>query len=184
MTTAVHNRNRLKDFVEEEIFLRSKGGVETKRNHPLLISNPHWDLTQPLLTVELATKWYELFLLTGEGDIWHFASPGWKGLKLHSIHFGHLETAVKHINISPYVDHVPNPTAVRLFARQNGYEIDELAWDLINGRWQYEVSEQDWTECERCEGAGIVYVMADTIHCHSDTCRACKGFGGTTPRRA
>src|SRR5688572_14107484 len=90
------------------------GGFRTPDGGKLCIANEKWDFKLgPLLTVEFYTKWYELFLLRYEGPE--------KDVGLYSIHFGHLEDAVKHIQISAYVDHVPNPIAVRLFARKNGY---------------------------------------------------------------
>ncbi len=73
-----------------------------------------------VLTVELRTKWYELWLVRGE--------------ERTPVHFGHLDDGQG----TPFVDHVPNPEAVRRYAEKHGYVLDELADDLITGRWQNE----------------------------------------------
>lgn len=147
------------------------GGFRTPDGGKLCIANEKWDFKMsPLLTVEFCTKWYELFLLRDDG-------PG-KDLGLYSIHFGHLDTAARHLQVSAFVDHVPNPVAVRLFARQNGYEIDELAWDLISGRWQNEAVNEREEECSICDGKGKIPLgLSDW----KQKCTRCKGFGAFKP---
>lgn len=87
---------------------------------------------RPHLTVELYDKWYELYLVDRP-------TPA-RGFRIQSIHFGHLdEHAPK--GETAYVDHVPNPKAVRAFAEANDYHLVELADELITGRWQIEVRE-------------------------------------------
>lgn len=150
--------------------------LSSQRDMELVVTNKRWDFKlQPLLTVEFYVKWYELFLITQNEA---------RFLVIESVHFGFLEDICPS-GISASVDHVPNPLVVRLFSRQNGYEIDELAEDLIKGRWQNEVVEQDVMECDRCEGKGVV-VPARLVPAHSrmsTTCRACKGLGETQPNK-
>lgn len=134
----------------------------------------------PLLTVEFKTKWYELFLIQHVVD-------STDSVNLSSIHFGFLDDICPG-DTTPFVDHVPNPHVVRLFARRYGYEIDELALDLIYGRWQNEVVEDMWMECERCDGSGEVTDAYDPdgllppwCKPRLETCRACKGHGYLKP---
>lgn len=93
--------------------------------HHLVVSVPPRPC-QPVLTVELYPKWYGLWLVHAGVAA---AEP---------IHFGRLDDGEG----TPYVDHVPNPAAVRRFAERHGYVVDELAEDLIAGRWQNEVVSQ------------------------------------------
>lgn len=95
----------------------------SKRNIPLAVSsnfndpNPH-----PILTVELSTKWYELYLIQPDG-------------KVEGVFF---PTSDKYTS---FVDHVPNPIVVQEYAAAKGYYLDELAFDLIVGRWYNEVKD-------------------------------------------
>lgn len=90
---------------------------------PLIRTASH--LVVPTITVALDTKWYRLFLLLpdldsrGEHRVVELEFPDppeFKG--------------------TPYVDHVPNPRCVLFFARVYGYVIDDLAWELMIGRWE------------------------------------------------
>jgi hypothetical protein len=91
--------------------------------HPecaLAIAGPY-PATTTVLTVEMRTKWYRLWLVRGE--------------ERTPLHFGMIDDGKG----TAFVDHVPNPEAVRRFADKNGYWLDELADDLIAGRWANEV---------------------------------------------
>ena len=133
----------------------------------VLCMNYEW--ITPVLTVELYTKWYELILIEKKGD----------DFNAYSIHFGHLQD-VAPAGVSPYLDHAPNPLCVKLFAHRNGYHIDELALELITGRWQIEYVESNVMQCDQCEGAGIVPLPPphDVL---PNTCRRCRGYGELKP---
>ena len=86
---------------------------------------------QPVLTVEISSKWYSLFLIHGDRSI-------------EQIDFGYLsEIWDDHPDRprfgSAYVDHCPNPHAVELLADQKDWWLDDLAYELIWGRWATEV---------------------------------------------
>jgi hypothetical protein len=83
---------------------------------------------EPLLTVEIASKWYQLYLIRPDGSV-------------HGLDFGRLEQPAFMLGISAYCDHVPNPQAVRRLAEVNSWTLDDLAEELIVGRWQLEVVE-------------------------------------------
>ena len=82
----------------------------------------------PILTVELASKWYALYVVDAEG-------------RVEEITFGELAT----VNGpgAPYCDHVPNPDRVRLLAEARGWYVDDLAEELVVGRWQLEVERNE-----------------------------------------
>lgn len=52
---------------------------------------------------------------------------------------------------SDYCDHVPNPRAVMWFAYTNRFLLDELAFELIAGRWSFEVKDQYDNELAKYE---------------------------------
>jgi len=91
------------------------------RGH-LLVDAPVKD--QHVLTVELYTKWYTLYLVTWDGLV--TAVPFPDGLWVP-----HSESA--------FCDHVPNPKAVQTYAEAHNYVLGEFALELIIGRWQLEV---------------------------------------------
>lgn len=78
----------------------------------------------PVLTVELASKWYELFVVEVDGTV--------RGLD-----FGALSALVG-LEGGPYIDHAPRPSYVRRLAEVNGWWLDDLAEELIEGRWVLE----------------------------------------------
>lgn len=135
-------------------------------NNELVLSTR--TLLRPTLTVELSTKWYELFLVT-------------TNFSVYAVHFGYLESAAATAGVSAFVDHTPNPMVVRSFAARNDYELDELADNLIHGRWQTEVVEIEDMECDRCEGAGVIPRIETGGVMWRQTCRKCKGKGWTGP---
>lgn len=81
----------------------------------------------PFVTVPMASKWYWLFVLHPDG-------------RLVKHDFGVLEGFEP--KGQPYfVDHVPNPHAVDGWARSMGYYVDDVAMDMLVGRWEIEVVE-------------------------------------------
>jgi len=78
-----------------------------------------------VLTVELYCKWHELWLILPSRNI-------------VAVQFSDLEEWWDG-STAAYVDHVPNPEAVRAFAECKGYVINELAEELMEGRWKLEV---------------------------------------------
>lgn len=93
---------------------------------------------RPVLTVELSGKWYSLFLIhddrTVEGVTFAELSDIWDDPQLHPS-FRRSGAA--------YVDHVPNPYAVAKLADSRAWHLDELAYELIWGRWMLEVLDFD-----------------------------------------
>lgn len=90
----------------------------SKRDIPLLLcvgSVP--DCT---LTAERYIKWYELYLIR-EGEVL-------------IVDFEALEPFTPK-GESAYVDHVPNPRAIELYAEAQGYQVDELFLEAAYGRW-------------------------------------------------
>ena len=85
------------------------------RGYPLVI-----DIVPqvPTLTVELYVKWYTLYLVHPDERIEEVLYP-----------------------LNGFVDHVPKPAAVFDFAKENGYDIEPLAWEMIVGRWEIDVRE-------------------------------------------
>ena len=79
-----------------------------------------------ILTVELYMKWYRLYVITPDREV-------------IAVGFDQLDTVFK--EGSAYVDHAPNPAAVRAYAESKGYYINDLAEELLVGRWQLEVVE-------------------------------------------
>lgn len=90
--------------------------LSSTRQHPVVLSRRpnHADLS--VLTVELYEKWYGLIVVHPSGA-------------MQEIPFPTSET------MTPYVDHVPNPQVVKAYADANNLYIDELALELIVGRW-------------------------------------------------
>lgn len=160
------------------------GRPHGERGEELLLSGSYdWKTCDPVLTVELCSKWYELFLIEPVRFRCIVDDAAWRGIadyRIYSIHFGHLQDVAPH-GVSPYLDHAPNPLCVRLFARRNNYHLDDLADELITGRWQNEYVDSRVMECDRCNGTGEVVVKSayDLIPYikNDSTCRACNGHG-------
>jgi hypothetical protein len=72
---------------------------------------------RPLLTVELYTKWYTLWLINENDHAEAVIFPEAEGYETH------------------HIDHVPSPEVVLRYAESKNLTIDELAWELILGRW-------------------------------------------------
>jgi len=148
----------------------------SERRMPLVAVSGRYAYDEPLLTVEYYVKWYALYLVKVEKP----AGADLPIFSIYKIHFGHLD-GVRPDGVSAYCDHVPNPLVVRIFAARYGYHLDELADDLITGRWQNEYVDQMGMQCDRCEGAGCVPLPNDPSGIVPSTCRACKGHGVFKP---
>lgn len=96
------------------------------RGTSLVITNQR-ERTRPLLTVEFYVKWYTLCLVFQDGSV-------------KTVGYDELEPYTPN-NEAAYVDHVPNPSSVKNFAEKKNYDLDELAYELIVGRWAIEVKE-------------------------------------------
>lgn len=97
------------------MFTSSRGNLLVLSKRPL---------DRPVITVELYSKWYGLYLVYPEGSIEEIPFPESEG----------------RLDVSDYVDHVPNPKVVVWFAEKNNFYLDELALELIVGRWELEVT--------------------------------------------
>jgi hypothetical protein len=161
--------------------------LRSRRDDQLVLATRYdWKNCDPVLTVELTTKWYELILIVWDP---HELDPDDPNdvldlFRAYSVHFGHLEK-VAPAGVSPYLDHAPNPLCVNLFACRKGFHVDELALELITGRWQIEYVESRVMQCDRCEGTGEVVIKSayDLIPYikNDSTCRKCRGHGVLKP---
>lgn len=85
-----------------------------------------WSVQQHLvttITVELTTKWSILFIVD--------TKTGIRELTYSELGDGDPS--------GHFCDHCPRPMSVLDYAERNGFEIDDLAWELIVGRWMIEV---------------------------------------------
>jgi hypothetical protein len=97
------------------------------RGFPLAWLSPPID--RPVLTVELYCKWYTLWLVSPAGAI-------------DSVPFYHLsDLSTAGPALTPYIDHVPNPAVVLRLCEARGYHLDDIAYELIVGRWEIEGRE-------------------------------------------
>lgn len=99
-----------------------RASLESGRDQLLVMVNGK-PKENPLLTVDLYVKWYSLHLVLPDGSV-------------QRVTFGELEPFAD--DVLPYVDHTPNPTVVEKFAAAKGYDIDELAFEMMVGRWKIE----------------------------------------------
>lgn len=121
--------------------------IVSDRNIPLIFSGKLHELMIPVVTVELYVKWYKLFVikqvLYDEVIVEVVDFPGEE-------YCAEGETA--------YGDHVPNPRVVSRFASRNGYRVDEVALEVIIGRWEREhlnnYSDLEEEPCHRCGKLG------------------------------
>lgn len=106
---------------------RIENVVYSDHNHPVVRFNEPAADRWPIITCEFYSKWYSLYIWWPDGNLLK--------LEYHEID---EDIGAEH-SICAFVDHVPNPKAVELYAEKHGYVIDELAHDLITGRWHNEV---------------------------------------------
>lgn len=95
----------------------------SKRGHKIIYTNSA--MTDVVVTVELAEKWYGLILVPPE------SARGWEPME---VSFPDGDGV-----IPSFVDHVPNPVIVKLWAEKMNYYLDEIAYELMVGRWEIEV---------------------------------------------
>jgi len=86
--------------------------------------------SKPVLTAENYSKWYELFLVMPDGTV-------------GEVGFGELHELADERGVSPYVDHVPNPSLVSVLAERRGWSIDHVSYEVMVGRWEIEVVHSD-----------------------------------------
>src|SRR5690606_22391740 len=118
--------DRFKAFKQIQTTWNDEGDIFHEGDRLILSTE---ELYRPTITVKLRTKWYAIYLVhTTTG--WCLRQALSKGYFVYEVHYGHLDGVTPH-GTPPFRDHVPNPDAVRLFARRNEFEVDELASDLI-----------------------------------------------------
>jgi hypothetical protein len=85
----------------------------------------------PTITVEDYCKWYTLYVVFPDNRVESLCFPGHD--TLDDLPSGEMS----------FVDHVPNPRAVKRMAERLGYEIDYDSLERMVGRWFLEV--QNWS---------------------------------------
>lgn len=95
--------------------------ILSTRGYPLIFTSRVGP--RSVLTVEMSSKWYELFLIRPDLSI--------KVVQFHDL--------PRIDGLSPYIDHVPRPFAVKAYAEGNDCWLDEMALECIIGRWETEV---------------------------------------------
>lgn len=103
--------------------------LRTKRGCQLILPER---VTNTTLSLELAEKWYSLYLVNPGAD----DEPP----KVEEIQGGY-ECLEDHApeGHGPYVDHVPNPMALGAFAEAHGYHLPGCVLEMVIGRWMLEV---------------------------------------------
>ena len=89
----------------------------SERNIPLIFIRKAGDeMTVPILTAELSSKWYTLYLIHPNGSV---------------------ETIDPNIEDDDvrYVDNVWHPDDIVKFCEKRGYILDELFYEMLLGRW-------------------------------------------------
>jgi hypothetical protein len=79
--------------------------------------------TQPIITCENYSKWYDLFVVTLDSSV-------------ETLDFSRLESICH--DDTPYVDHAPNPIVIMRLAKLIGYSVDEQSYEMMIGRWELE----------------------------------------------
>jgi hypothetical protein len=102
--------------------------VFSKRGNELVVSDVLYGDT---VTCELYSKWYELWIVAEDSRIPPRPLP-----------FDELEPFAATLGESAYNDHVPNPKAVVLFALAHGLYVDDLAFEIMVGRWHTEARHE------------------------------------------
>lgn len=107
-------------------------------------------LDKPIITVELYTKWYGLQILYPDGVVEDIGFPQ-RGFE--PITDSEILTESDHYyepTEGDVGDHVVNPKTVILYAHLTDRYIDELALNLIAGRWATELKDEFrkvWNHC-------------------------------------
>jgi hypothetical protein len=137
----------IKHLIDNEVVLNRI--ILSERNIPLVYQFSE-DISEPVLTVENYTKWYNLYLVTHDRSV-------------NIVEFDVLQEFVPR-NASPYRDHVPNPIAVKGYADKHNYHLDEQSLEVMVGRWALDCTEAevpvparhrfDESICPRCSECG------------------------------
>jgi len=114
----------VKRLIDNEVILDSI--VLSDRNIPLVYQFNE-DISEPVLTVENYTKWYNLYLVNHDRSV-------------NKVEFDALHDFTPK-DESPYCDHVPNPKAVRTYANIKNFYLDEQSYEMMVGRWVIECKE-------------------------------------------
>lgn len=99
----------------------------------LAIGFPPEKLSCPTVTVELSTKWYGLYVVHPSSRVEKVSFEVLQEVK--------ADPYGKPLEGPPFVDHVPNPAYVFAWADLRDLNVDELAYELLLGRWHSEVLE-------------------------------------------
>ena len=100
---------------------RKDGDIKLDSSPNLVVWTVREDWDLPVVTVELRGKWYHLLVVYPDLT---WAAYSFEGPREHGT----------------VVDHVPSPAAVEKWAQAHGWEVDDLALEILVGRW---VLEQD-----------------------------------------
>lgn len=90
----------------------------------------------PMLTLSTDQKWYKLYLIQLDGDGVDEVVP---------VSFMDLDDLELPLCESPFLDHAPNPVAIKMLCEQNGWHMGPIGWELICGRWACEYFNLKWT---------------------------------------
>lgn len=111
--------------------------------HPLVWSGFLIFGQQPVVTVEMYSKWYGLFVVR----------VGYDEITIEEYPFpDDLEFCAG--NQTPFLDHAPNPVVVARWATKNGFYVDDVAMEMMIGRWEREYHENysaTYVECIETE---------------------------------
>jgi hypothetical protein len=147
--------------------------LRSSRDHQLVWSSIITLGVLPTVTVELYVKWYSLFVVR----------IGYDDVVLEEVPFPGDEYC--EAGESYCADHAPNPTVVARWAAKHGYDVDELAMELMIGRWEREgrnnysttyVGPPETPEppCTLCEGKGYDEVVGLTDPVLGQAINPCK----------
>lgn len=100
--------------------MKERNKYLSRRELPLLWS-ADGPPSVPCITAEYYIKWYELYVVHPTGEV-------------TQLHYNELEPFAG--SESAYCDHVPNPDVVERYAADYGYDIDDLCWEVLLGRYQ------------------------------------------------
>lgn len=106
----------------------------SRRNLPLVYQGPLPTITT--LTVENYCKWYELQAVHPDG-------------RVEPVSYGALEGFRDGNEMTPYVDHVPNPVLVERLCNAMGWELDEQSHEMMIGRWVMEGMDMTLSDVHR-----------------------------------
>jgi hypothetical protein len=107
--------------------------ILSDRNIPLVYQFNE-DISEPVLTVENYTKWYDLYLVNHDRSV-------------NKVGFDALHNFTPK-DESPYSDHVPNPKAVKCYADKYSYHLDEQSFEMMTGRWVIDCDKSIGTELD------------------------------------